>query len=550
MTPLLTYLAKVVIVSGILYGYYYLALRNNRFHQWNRYYLLFCAILSLIVPLLRIPLQFAPEETSNSYTGQVLLLREQVFTPAAAAEAGRTDWAFVLYSLVALLCVARVAWGYWKILRLIRHSRLEFIRPYWLVLSDKIGAPFSFFRYIFWNSDSRFETPEYRKIFRHEMVHVQERHSNDKLFMEAVTALCWVNPFFHLMKAELALIHEFIADKKAVAGGDVAEYAQSILQMALQSRHDFQLTNNFSHHPIKRRILMLTASRRLRFSYLRRLLILPLAAIIFCSLAFVVQEQQVETRAAQTAPADTIKPPPPPAPPRPNAKPAKPVFDSGGNEVFTFVEIPPSFPGGEAELAKYLSTNIRYPKEAVDKNLSGTVFVSFIVSAKGKIDSVRTVGTKKGGGLEEEAIRVVKEMPDWRPGKQNGRQVAVMFNLPIRFTLAKPEKKGPDGVYTRPEKMPSYTGGEGELHQHLRSNIRYPKEALDKRVNGTVLVSFVVMPDGSLKDVKPAGDKVLGSGLEEEAVRIVNIMPAWEPGREKGEAIATRMVLPIRFSFQ
>lgn len=104
-------------------------------------------------------------------------------------------------------------------------------------------------------------------------------------------------------------------------------------------------------------------------------------------------------------------------------------------EIFTFVEQPPSFPGGEEALNKYLSKNIRYPHLATENGISGTVFVTFVVDSEGKIKDVKTVGAKKGGGLEEEAIRVVRGMPTWKPGKQNGRQVSVQFNLPIRFTL-------------------------------------------------------------------------------------------------------------------
>jgi protein TonB len=104
-------------------------------------------------------------------------------------------------------------------------------------------------------------------------------------------------------------------------------------------------------------------------------------------------------------------------------------------EIFTFVEQPPTFPGGEEALAKFLSKNIHYPRVAQENAISGTVFVQFVVDSEGNIKDVKTVGAAKGGGLEEEAIRVVKIMPKWKAGKQNGRQVSVQFNLPIRFTL-------------------------------------------------------------------------------------------------------------------
>ncbi|RAJ10851.1 outer membrane transport energization protein TonB [Chitinophaga skermanii] len=104
-------------------------------------------------------------------------------------------------------------------------------------------------------------------------------------------------------------------------------------------------------------------------------------------------------------------------------------------EIFTFVENPPTFPGGEDALNKFLQKNVRYPHMASENGISGTVFVTFVVDSEGKIKDVKTVGAAKGGGLEEEAVRVVRSMPNWKPGKQNGRSVSVQFNLPIRFTL-------------------------------------------------------------------------------------------------------------------
>lgn len=558
MTPLLAYLAKVIICSGILYAYYHIALRNNRFHQWNRFYLLLCTLLSLVVPLLRIPISFTPEDADTIfvYTSQVVTLREQVFTPAGPLPVTHFNWVLFFYSVVIVVLAGRLLYGYWKIVRLIHMSRVEFVKPYWLVFSEQITAPFSFFKYIFWNKRVNATTPEGRQMLRHEMVHMQEKHSTDKLFMEIITAVCWINPFFHLIKRELSLIHEFIADKKSVVNGNVADYAQTILQMALQTNRSFSMTNNFSHQPIKRRILMLTQSRKLRFSYLRRLMILPIAIMIFSSLAFVITEENIDKLVS--APLDipiqqkkdsTVKPPPPPAPPK-NPKVQFKPRKVNGKEVFTFVEQPPSFAGGDAALNKFLASNIRYPHTATEKNIHGTVFVSFVVDDAGNVIDVKTVGAPKGGGLEEEAIRVVEKMPRWIPGKQNGKLVSVQFNLPIRFTLQEsggPKKKiADDGAYLMVELPPTYPGGSGAMLQYLSTHVKYPKEAVEKGVEGTVYLIFDVNEDGSIANIRTT-KKILGGGLEEEAIRVVKAMPKWTPGREKGEAVRVRFVLPVNF---
>jgi protein TonB len=103
-------------------------------------------------------------------------------------------------------------------------------------------------------------------------------------------------------------------------------------------------------------------------------------------------------------------------------------------EVFTIVEEMPSFPGGEAERNKFLATNIVYPQQATENGIQGTVYVSFVVDSKGNVTDVKVL-RGIGGGCDEEALRVVKMMPQWHPGKQNGKQVRVLFNMPIYFKL-------------------------------------------------------------------------------------------------------------------
>ncbi len=542
MTPLLAYLVKVIICSGILYAYYHIALRNNRFHQWNRYYLLLCTMLSLVVPLLRIPLpKGAISEQAGSiyvYTSQVVTLREQVLTSSRSVPFTNFDWITVCYCAVSLVLLIFAGIGYGKILRLVRRSQVEYVKPYWLVLSEQIIQPFSFFKYIFWNRDSYTGTAENRQVLRHEIVHLQENHSSDKLFMEIVTALCWINPFFHLIKRELALVHEFIADKKAAMQGNVADYAQTILQMALQTNRNFKLANHFSHHPIKRRILMLTQSRRLRFSYLRRLLIFPVALLIFSSLAFVVAEERIGQEVRMVVYAPT---------PRPKAD-LSTFHPPANKEIFTFVEEPPKFPGGDHALMAYLNRTIHYPPEAMERGISGTLFVSFVIDNNGKLQDAKIVGKRKGGGLEEEALRVVESMPDWIPGKQNGKQVNVQFNLPIRFTLIAQSEPGKveTPVTLSAAEMPAFPGGNEELNKYLARTIRYPGAALNDRLQGNVSVSFIIREDGSINDIQVTSQPI-GGGLEEEAIRIVSKMPHWKPGVKNGQPISVRYHLPIAF---
>ncbi|MAX80740.1 MAG: energy transducer TonB [Crocinitomicaceae bacterium] len=113
--------------------------------------------------------------------------------------------------------------------------------------------------------------------------------------------------------------------------------------------------------------------------------------------------------------------------------PAEAVVESEP-EVFLIVEDPPSFPGGEAEMFKFLGENLKYPPMARDAGIQGIVYVEFIVMEDGAVSDVKVL-RGIGGGCDEAAVDVVKKMPKWNPGKQRGQAVRVRFRLPIRFTL-------------------------------------------------------------------------------------------------------------------
>ncbi|HPH81316.1 MAG TPA: energy transducer TonB [Flavobacteriales bacterium] len=109
-------------------------------------------------------------------------------------------------------------------------------------------------------------------------------------------------------------------------------------------------------------------------------------------------------------------------------------FDEQQQQIFTIVETMPEFPGGEEKLFEYLGKNIKYPAMARENGITGTVYVTFVVEGSGEISDVKKL-RGIGGGCDEEAIRVVRSMPSWKPGKQNGKTVRVQYNLPIKFTL-------------------------------------------------------------------------------------------------------------------
>ena len=230
--------------------------------------------------------------------------------------------------------------------------------------------------------------------------------------------------------------------------------------------------------------------------------------------------------------------------------------------VYQMVEQMPQYTGGEEAMMKYVAENIKYPQAAKDKNISGRVFVSFVIEKDGSVSNVKVV-RGIGGGCDEEAARVIKEMPKWKPGMQKGKPVRVNYMMPIFFKLddgqpAKSVKKekasNPDmtpdknGVYQIVEEMPQYPGGENALMDYVSKNVVYPKEAQEKGISGRVFVGFIVEKDGSVSNVKVL--RGIGGGCDEEAVRVIKGMPKWKPGKQDGKPVRVSYMMPIIFKLQ
>lgn len=289
MQTTIYYFLQVVFCSAIMMGYYWLVLRDNKFHQYNRFYLLAIAVLSWLVPLIKI------QWNDNSYAGdaQIYYLLSAVATNNTELETSFSQhwysitWQRGLQLLyiggVSVLFVSLMI-SLIRIFQLLKQSSAKKLGTIDLIMTNAKGTPYSFFQFIFWNEAIDLSSATGQQILQHEITHVKEKHSFDKLLMQCILIAGWMNPVFWLIKKELHMIHEFIADKKSVESGDTASLAQMLLTAAYPQQ-TFKLTNPFFFSPIKRRIAMLSKSNT-RFSYLRRLIVLPLLAIIVVLVAF------------------------------------------------------------------------------------------------------------------------------------------------------------------------------------------------------------------------------------------------------------------------
>lgn len=293
---LFIYFLKVTLVSALLYGYYILALRNRKFHHYNRFYLLTTVLLSLIIPLIKINfLHFDIQKPGIIKFFSAINNTDVYVKTSAAKQYFLSDYTrLALYAFVVITAVAFIflIFQLIKIFSLIKANPGKVWNDVHFVFTKSTETPFSFFKYIFWNENINMDSDEGRQILQHELTHVKQHHSADKLFLNVVLAAFWANPFFWIIRNELYMLHEFLADQKAISNGDANAFAAMLLTAAYPQQ-SFTLSNSFFHSPIKRRLIMFTTSKKPSYSYLRRLMILPLLSFVIIFFSFKLKEENL-----------------------------------------------------------------------------------------------------------------------------------------------------------------------------------------------------------------------------------------------------------------
>lgn len=289
MLPIFIFLLKSMLVSGILLGYYWLALRNTRFHHYNRFYLVGSVLLSLALPLLDIQ-WFTLSTPASAPVQQVV---QYMYNPQVTAHEGTPlGWEQILFLglfLVSAILICFFLYGIFNIYHIKAKGKITVMERFNFIETALDEAPFSFFRNLFWRKDLPVQDETGQRMLKHELTHIEQHHSYDKLFISLATYVFWMNPFFWMLRKELEVVHEFIADEAAVADGDAGELAEMLLKAHYHS-DILSVGQSFFYSSIKRRIIMLTSSKKVSYSYARRLLILPVAIGVLVLLSFTIKD--------------------------------------------------------------------------------------------------------------------------------------------------------------------------------------------------------------------------------------------------------------------
>ena len=235
-----------------------------------------------------------------------------------------------------------------------------------------------------------------------------------------------------LLRRELCAVHEYEADKAVLDSGINAKQYQILLIKKAAGAKWYSIANSFNHSKLKYRITMMSRRKSSRWTLAKALYVLPIAAFAMVAFAQIScsenkDEDSENIDSEITSPEDLV-----------DAKAIEvkdgKIYKSPEDEIFKIVEDMPKYPGGQEALQIYLSEQVKYPENAIKRQVEGRVFVSFVIDKEGYVTDVKMA---KGvdPDLDAEAMRVVASMPPWTPGKQRGIPVAVSFTIPINFKL-------------------------------------------------------------------------------------------------------------------
>jgi len=546
------YLLQVNLYLIVFFGFYKLLLDKETYFTLNRIYLVSAGVLSLCIPFIRLEWlteQRAAQQVYTSVNWEAVLAQATIVTERNTG----FNWgnAFVyIYCAGILFFLGRLIFNLLAVKKLISIS--------------KAGSAFSFFGKKVIDQ----ELPQMDVIDIHEEAHIKQWHTVDILFFEILGIITWLNPVIYLYKKAIKNIHEFLADELAAEfQGDKAEYAMLLLSKSFGISPN-ALTNGFLEKSlIKKRIFMLHKERSKKIAIMKYGIFIPLFALLIVFSSATVRKNEKLLSITDQIPLE------------------KPI-EIVENMVTTPEKIttaPKISVDGKTDanwkgFYQFLLRNIKYPGAASSDEVQGNTQIKFNLKG-GRITNI-TSNVELGAGCDEEVMKAILSYKGFKTVADGKYALTVSFKIPESSEEFKnkllPKSDGyvdlnkiniisylpktaetetssiksenTDKVYdfVSIEKQPEFPGGIAKFYKYLGSSIKYPKIAQENNVQGKVFLSFVVEKDGSLTDVQIT--RGLGSGTDEEAMRVIKESPKWNPGIQNGLAVRVKYNINVNFT--
>ncbi|MCW0483543.1 TonB family protein [Gaoshiqia sediminis] len=484
-----------ILESGISLGafslIYFLFLRQETFFTANRLFLLFAVVFSSLLPLLHLRV-YEPDNLVGVPTSDTVNMLEAITITGSGFSGSLAGWISASYLLVvgylgisvlvALFVLLRIG----QLVVIIRKAQVLPKSGVNYVYINDNSSPYSFLNYLFVSRNME-NNPAWDKMLVHESEHIRQGHTVDILVLELISIVQWFNPFFWLLRRVIKENHEYMADRAVLNKGvAINQYKEILVTQFIGSQ--FSIANNFNSSLIKSRLNMMTKIKSSNMSKFRYFIGGAMAAALLLAFACeskdnTIVDSELMNNGVQIRSASSEQPlilidgemadREAMAKLDPNgiqsvnvmkesseslvqkygelvkngvieitlkagatdvAKETQALLAQDGDVVFNIVEEMPDFPGGEVAFRQYIANHISYPDEAKMKGIAGKVYVTFVVEKDGSVGRA-TVVRGVDPLLDAEALKVVKEMPAWTPGKQRGEAVAVSYTIPINFAL-------------------------------------------------------------------------------------------------------------------
>lgn len=560
----LNYLLQVNLYLILFYGFYRILLRSETFFNLNRGYLVASAALAFFIPLMQsdwVRSWFVTEQVSQTID---VLYDPEVFYIAVKKQAHSLtlgDFIAIFYIIGILVGIARFSGNLAYLGKMMKQRTTQ---------KDSKQA-FSFFNMLFVSK----ELKQRSTIMKHEFVHIRQLHSADVMLFELITIFNWFNPVVYLYKSSIKHIHEFIADEVASRNeASKADYAMLLFQEQFGVQA-IPLTNNFFNSSLlKLRIKMLQKERSTQTALMKYGLIAPLfmLMIVVSSATLASKElKQIESKIENVTDTHleevTV------------TKSAREVLAEEGIDLSKALIISPALVDEINNVnlfKKYFQRNILYPSAARKTLTIGKTFIGFSVDETGNISNVITLGDAPTQ-LNEEVVRVLKTI---RNASEVGINEPNNYAISVNFGLTYNRGNGTRDllnyepnltfkgrklisdfvvmgyadnssvadtttVFNGVEQQAEFPGGMNAFAKYLQDNLKYPASAQRANVSGKVYTQFIVKKDGSISNLQVL--KGIGFGCDEEAMRVIQSVLKWNPGRHKGEIVNSTFVVPINF---
>ena len=414
---ILPYIIKSAMALALLYTCIIPLLEKETFHRLNRLLILGCLVLSFAIPLVHF---------TGGTNPTVDMVRQAVQLPEVlingnAKEQSVWSWADIMTCIYIIGVVAIFTMTVVQTVRLTRQLRqCEHItdnRGNTIVLTDCATSPFCLFHYIVMSRDDYANNRSF--ILTHEQEHIRLGHCIDLIILQVATIIQWFNPFVWLIGKNLKAIHEFEVDEAVLNKGiDATQYQKFLVVKAVGNRLQ-PFANNLNKESLKRRIIMMNQKKSNRWMMLKALFIIPVATLavsVFANTSDMSNMANAVSTTANTLSTTNMQ------------------TKQSDKKIFRVVEEMPKFKGGDAKLMEFLMMNMKYPESAIKAKQQGRAIVGFVVGKDGTVSDVYIEKSTGYDVLDNEAMRVVKSMPAWEPGKQKGKPVNVKYFVPITFS--------------------------------------------------------------------------------------------------------------------